>query len=112
MNDASRVYLSAITLTALLAGCNYSSARPVSGPDGQPGWFSVWCKVDRGKCAKKADEVCPYGYELNDLNENTNTTFAAYKSAYVTPSYRAYMIIKCYGPASAAAVVDGGADGG
>ena len=44
------------------------------------------------------------------MSENARTPFANYKSAYVVPSYRGYMLIKCYG--AAAAVADAGDDGG
>ena len=75
-----------------------SSATPLKGPDGQPGWFYVWCKGEKKNCDEKAGEVCPQGYELIDMSENSGTTFEGYKSAYVTRSYRGYMQIKCYGP--------------
>jgi hypothetical protein len=110
MSDAVMVSLLAATVTGLLVGCSRSSATPVNGPDGQPGWFSVSCKGEKKNCDEKSGEVCPYGYELVDMSENAGTTFASYKSAYVTPSYRGYMVIKCYG--AAAAVADGGDDGG
>lgn len=100
------------TVTVLLVGCRYASATPVNGPDGQPGWYSIWCKADRGNCDKKSDEVCPNGYELVDMSENAGTPFATYKSAYVYPSYRGFMLIKCHGAGAATAAADGGDDGG
>jgi hypothetical protein len=110
MSDTVLGSVLAATVTALLVGCSRSGATPVNGPDGQPGWFNVWCKVDQGNCDKKSNEVCPDGYELVDISENAGTPFANYKSAYVFPSYRGYMLIKCHG--AAAAVADGGDDGG
>src|SRR5271165_4625092 len=97
MSDTVVVCSLAATVTALLVGCSHSSATPVNGPDGQPGWFNVSCKGDKGNCDKKSDEVCPHGYELVDMSENAGTRFTSYKSAYVVPDYRGYMLIKCHG---------------
>jgi hypothetical protein len=109
MRDAVWVCLPVATVTALLVGCVVSGATPVKGPDGQPGWFSIWCKGERKNCDKQSGEVCPNGYELVDMSENAGTTFVAYHSGYVFPSYRGYMVIKCYGDGGA--VADGGDDG-
>ena len=100
----------ATAATALLIGCVYASATPLEGPDGQPGWFWIWCKTEKRNCERKSEEVCPHGYVLADVNENAGASFSAYKSAYVTPAYRGYMVIKCRG--TAADVADGGDDGG
>jgi hypothetical protein len=108
MSDTTLVSLLAVTV--LLVGCRRSWATPVNGPDGQPGWFNVTCKEDKENCYKKSDEICPRGYELVDMSEKAGTTFEGYKSAYVAPSYRGYMLIKCYG--ATAAIADGGDDGG
>ncbi len=111
MSNTVLVSLLAATVTVLLVGCSRSSATPVNGPDGQPGWFNVSCKVERGNCDKKANEVCPRGYELVDMSETAGPQFGNYyKSAYVVTNYGGYMLIKCYG--DAAAVADGGDDGG
>jgi len=45
------------------------------------------------------------------MSENAGTTFVAYRSGYVYPSYRGYMVIQCHGDAGAVAVADGGYDG-
>jgi hypothetical protein len=107
---SDKLLVSLLASTVLLVGCVYSSATPINGPDGQPGWFSIWCKGEKGNCDKKSNETCPQGYELVDMSENAGASFAAYKSAYVVPSYRGYMVIKCHGAATEAA--DGGDDGG
>jgi hypothetical protein len=109
MRDAVWVRLLVATVTALLVGCAVAGATPLNGPDGQPGWFKIWCKGEQKNCDKKSAEVCPNGYDLIDVSENAGTTFVAYHSGYVYPSYRGYMAIKCYGDAGA--VADGG-DGG
>ncbi len=110
MSDTVRVPLLAAAATMLLVGCSPSWATPVNGPDGQPGWFNVSCKVNKGNCYKKSDEICPHGYDVADLIENAGTPFSNQKSAYVLPSYRGYMLIKCSGAADG--VADGGDDGG
>jgi hypothetical protein len=111
MRDAVLVCLLVATVTALLVGCVVAGATPMNGPDGQPGWFSIWCKTEQKNCVRKSAEVCPHGYELVDMSENAGTTFVAYRSGYVYPIYRGYIVIQCHGDAGAVAVADGGYDG-
>jgi hypothetical protein len=109
MRDAVLVCLLMATVTALLVACIDASATPVNGPDGQPGWFNIWCKGEQKNCDKKSGEVCPHGYDLVDVSENTDTTVVANHSGYIFPNYRGTMVIKCHGDAGA--VADGGDDG-
>src|SRR5580704_12079192 len=103
MRVAVWVCLLVATVMALLVGCIVASATPMKGPDGQPGWFNIWCKGEQKNCDEKSAETCPRGYDLVDVRESAGTSFLAYHSGYVVPSYRGYMVIKCYGDAGAIA---------
>jgi hypothetical protein len=79
-----------------VCGCSHASAKPVNGPDGEPGWFAISCTKDQGNCEEKAGEVCPGGYEVQDHSGHVGVSgFASYGqtgvSAQVVPTYRGHM---------------------
>ena len=53
---------------ACTVGCSYASAKPVSGPDGERGWFAISCEKEPSNCEEKAGDVCPAGYDIMDAS--------------------------------------------
>lgn len=59
-----RSIIAVSSVALLVVGC--TSAKPVNGPDGEPGWYLIKCENDRSNCIVKAGDVCPRGYEVAD----------------------------------------------
>jgi hypothetical protein len=93
------VRFAGVSVILAVAACA-SSSRPVNGPDGEPGWYSVSCRRDMGNCEEEAGDVCPHGYITANESEHEHpvvlSTYDAYGgSTYVGHSYRGHMLIKC-----------------
>ena len=52
----------------VLAGC--ASVKQVKGPNGEVAYLVQCGNAVKGKCAEKASEVCPNGYNLLDRNSS------------------------------------------
>ena len=90
--------LAGLLAIACVVGCSYASAKPVSGPDGERGWFAISCKKDPGNCEEKARDVCPAGYDIMDASGHHGVAAVADDSdgeGTVVPTYRGHMLIKC-----------------
>ena len=63
-----------LTALALLAGC--ASATQVQAPNGQPAYLVKCGNAVKSKCADKAAELCPGGYQVLNRNADpyTDTT--------------------------------------
>jgi hypothetical protein len=101
IHDAIRTFAGLVAVVCV-AGCSHASAKPVNGPDGEPGWFAISCKKDEGYCEEKAGDVCPGGYDVMDAAGHEGVAAVATVnpsggSAYVVPTYRGHMLIKCKG---------------
>jgi hypothetical protein len=78
-------------------GCSSASAKPVNGPDGEPGWYMIKCEDDRANCIEKAGEACPRGYDIADDQKSVgayampigNAVFAGESSSY-------RILVKCH----------------
>lgn len=83
-----------------LAACEEAESRPVNGPDGEGGWYTVSCRHDMGTCEEEAGNICPHGYVTADESESERpVAFSTYNqyggSTYVGHKYHGHMLIKC-----------------
>ena len=100
MNEFGWWHVMGMGLALALAGCESASSRPVNGPDGEPGWYSISCRQDMGNCEEEAGSVCPHGYVTANETEHERpvmvSTYNAYGgSTYVGHKYRGHLLIKC-----------------
>jgi len=80
----------------VLAACGATS-KPVNGPDGEPGWYSISCRRDESNCIEEAGNVCPNGYVTADAGGHEGFYVNA-QAGLATSTYRGHMLIKCKGP--------------
>ena len=57
-----------LILLVVLAGC--ASARQVKGPNGEIAYMVQCGNAAKGACTRKADDLCPNGYNLLDRNSS------------------------------------------
>jgi hypothetical protein len=83
-------------LGALLVACSHVSSRPVSGPDGQPGWYAIDCKRTHANCEQRAGELCPGGYTVARSDGRQGVLVVANEDgASARTTYRGEMLVKC-----------------
>lgn len=84
-----------IATLALMTGC--VTARPVTMPNGQAGWY-IECPRDQGVCLEEAGRRCPAGYDVLNAGDRSGTYISsspATGQATAMPIYRGTMTIQC-----------------
>lgn len=73
-----------------------SSARPIRGPDGQPGWLAISCRRDSSYCLEQAGVSCPRGYDVVDSSGSSGVIVSKIGDSYIaTPVFNGQMTVKC-----------------
>ena len=81
---------------ALITACSHVRSRPVSGPDGQPGWFAIECSRVHANCEQRAGELCPSGYDVARSDGRQGVVAVANADgASVRSTYHGEMLVKC-----------------
>jgi hypothetical protein len=89
-----------LALSSAIVACEGAESRPVNGPDGEGGWYTITCRHDMGNCEEEAGNLCPHGYVTADADESEHpVAFSTYNQSggttYVGHKFRGHMLVKC-----------------